>query len=455
MLIDSRDLHYEALNRALALQGSQYVISYADHLASFDGLPTKTKLNMLTQTRGLSVDVHDAIFNKKQELTLEVFAEKINMNEHIFSAVEKLYQSGYKIGVASNAVRQTVLVSLEKLGIAKFVSSVVSNEEISNPKPHPEIYIKALSELKQAPEDVLVCEDNAFGKEAALRAGCKLCPIACPDQTRYDYIERHIAYYNSFEKSVIPSPWIDTPTMNIVIPMAGAGSRFANVGYKDIKPMIKVGRKPMIKVVCDNLNLVGKFIFIVQKAHNDAYKFDKWMSMICGSNPFEIVQVDKLTEGAACTVLAAKEFINNDNPMLIANSDQFIEWDSAKFMYDMVSNDADGGILTFHCPSKDKKWSFAKHDEKGVVSQVKEKDAISETATVGVYYWKMGKQFVAAAEEMIACNDRVNNEFYVCPVYNYNIKHHQKVVISNCKKMWGIGTPEDLEHFMANFKGSF
>ena len=164
----------------------------------------------------------------------------------------------------------------------------------------------------------------------------------------------------------------------------------------------------------------------------------------------KIVTVDELTEGAACTTLLAKEHIDNDRPLLLANSDQFIEWSSNKFMYSMVADEIDGGILTF--PSTHPKWSYAKLNRQGFVSEVAEKVPISEHATVGIYYWKHGSDYVKYANQMISKNIRVNNEFYVCPVFNEAIQDDKKIKISGIKaeQMWGLGTPEDLNNFLNN-----
>jgi dTDP-glucose pyrophosphorylase len=228
--------------------------------------------------------------------------------------------------------------------------------------------------------------------------------------------------------------------------MAGAGSRFSKVGYTFPKPLIEVKGKPMIQVVVENLNIDAQHVFIVQKEHYEKYHLKTLLNLI--SPGCEIVQVDGLTEGAACTTLLAKECINGDFPLLIANSDQFIEWDSNEFMYSMGSDSIDGGILSFR--STHPKWSFAKLDENGYVERIAEKEPISDIATVGIYYWSKGSDYVKYAEEMIANNIRVNDEFYVAPVYNEAVKGGKKIKTFDVKSMWGIGTPEDLKVFLEN-----
>lgn len=230
--------------------------------------------------------------------------------------------------------------------------------------------------------------------------------------------------------------------------MAGAGSRFEQAGYTFPKPLIDVKGKPMIQVVVENLNIDANYIYVVQKSHREKYNLDTLLNLITPG--CKIVEVDGVTEGAACTALLAKEYINNDAPLFFANSDQFAEWDSNEFMYKMQETEADGGIVTFKAIHP--KWSFAKIDNSGYITEVAEKNPISDNATVGFYYWKHGSDFVKYAEQMIAKNTRVNNEFYVCPVFNEAINDKKIVRAFEIKKLWGLGTPEDLRYFIENKK---
>jgi dTDP-glucose pyrophosphorylase len=230
--------------------------------------------------------------------------------------------------------------------------------------------------------------------------------------------------------------------------MAGAGSRFEQAGYTFPKPLIDVKGKPMIQVVTDNLNIKANFVYVVQKAHRKKYNLDTLLNLITPN--CKIVEVEGVTEGAACTALLAKEYIDNDKPLFFANSDQFVEWDSNEFLYKMNETEADGGIVTFKATHP--KWSFAKVNEEGLVTEVAEKNPISDTATVGFYYWKKGADFVKYAEEMIEEEIRVNNEFYVCPVFNQAIRDNKEIRIFNVDNMWGLGTPEDLKYYLENIK---
>ena len=206
--------------------------------------------------------------------------------------------------------------------------------------------------------------------------------------------------------------------------MAGAGSRFQQAGYSKPKPLIEINNKPMIQCVIDSLKLEGNYIFIVQKEHQVKYNINSLDDL---KPNCKIIELDKITEGAACTTLLAKKLINNNNPLIIANSDQYIEWDSIKSMYNFNSKKIDGSILTFEAIHP--KWSYAKVDKNNLVTEVAEKKVISKNATVGVYYWKKGSDYVKYADQMIKKNIRVNNEFYVCPVFNEAILDKKKIII--------------------------
>lgn len=236
--------------------------------------------------------------------------------------------------------------------------------------------------------------------------------------------------------------------INILIPMAGWGSRFSAAGHKDPKPLIDVNGIPMIQCVIKNLNLNGNFIFLVLREHYEKYYLKYLLPLICDKNNCKIIIVDSVTEGACCTALLAKELINNDNELIIANSDQFIlGWMADNFFNYVNIKQADGAILTFI--DDDSKWSFVRLGKNSnIITEVAEKKQISNIASVGIYYWKKGSDFVNSAEEMIKQNIRVNNEFYIAPTYNILISNNKKIYNYPIAEMHGLGTPEDLNRFL-------
>src|SRR4029078_3719421 len=191
--------------------------------------------------------------------------------------------------------------------------------------------------------------------------------------------------------------------INIVIPMAGLGSRFKDVGYTVPKPLIPINDKPMIQIVIENLNIKGQYIFIVMNEHCENYQLDSLLKKVVPN--CIIIKIDKLNDVAARSVLLAEKYINNNIPLVIANCDQFLEWNSNDFIYKAKTENLDALISTFN--DTNPKWSFVKLNNE-LVCEVKQKQVISNIATTGIYYWKFGKDFVHYAKQMIEKNIRTN-----------------------------------------------
>lgn len=443
VLLDLKEIHFEALNRALLTIDEKYVISPEEHVKTFDGLSTKRKLTMLTELKGFPAEEANTVNELKQKFTVDLLADFQKVNHHIKFVIESLKEDGYLFYVASNAIRHTVELGLEKLGISHLVDKVYSNQDVRASKPNPEIYLKCMVEASVAPSETLIIEDSKHGREAAVMSGAHVCGV----DNSFDFTYKRI---KTFAGGISSDPvrWAGKSDLNILIPMAGAGSRFAKEGYKLPKPLIDVNGKPMIQHVVDNLNCDAHFIFVVQEEHYEKYNLGSYLELIAPG--CDIVKTNGVTEGAACTTLLAKNLIDNDKHLLIANSDQFVEWESCDFMYSMLSDDADGGILTFK--ADDPKWSYVKLGLDGYACELAEKVVISDEATVGIYYWRQGSEYVRLAEQMIAQDIRVNNEFYVAPVYNEAFKEGKRVKIFRADTMWGLGTPQDLNYFLEHHK---
>ena len=443
VLVNTKLIHFEALNSALKKYNFDE-ISIDDHVKIFDGLPTIEKLKLLQKTKKLPKKFFSKIQKFKQKITSEILKRKIKKNNKIIKIMRNLHNK-YKIVVATNAVNSTLNICLNKLGIEKYVDFKLSNEDINKPKPNPEIYLRIFVKFGIYPSEALIIEDSHYGREAAISSGAKLLPIKKIEELNLKKIRLNLTSKKMINKKNVS--WEDNK-MNILIPMAGAGKRFFDAGYIFPKPLIEIDNKPMIQWVIESLNLQANYIFIIQKEHQEKYNIKSVLKILQPN--CKIIELDHLTEGAACTTLLAKEFINNDDPLIIANSDQYINWNSSKAFYDFNSKNLDGAILTFEAIHP--KWSYAKCNNEGFVTEVAEKKVISKNATVGVYYWKHGSDYVKSAEEMIKKNIRVNNEFYVCPVYNEFLMKNKKIKIHKVDKMWGLGTPEDLNNFIQKMK---
>ena len=442
VLVDARELHYNALNDALFLIDEKYVINRDEHLSTYDGLSTTKKLNLLTKNKGLPKSLHNQVWKTKQQMTLKLIDE-FSVDERIRDILKKLKSENYTIACATNSIRETAKLQLIRKGFFEYIDFMYSNQDVKNPKPNSEMYLRCMIKAEVNPNETLIIEDSHIGRKGAISSGGILCGVKDTKDVTYNKIKKYI---NDMNDEVKPK-W-QGGKMNVLIPMAGAGSRFEQAGYSFPKPLIEVNGKPMIQVVVENLNIDAKHIFIVQKEHYEKYNLKYLLNLITNNN-CEIVQVDSMTEGAACTTLLAKKYIDNDEPLMIANSDQFVEWDSNEFMYSMVADNVDGGILSFEATHP--KWSFVKLDDDGFVCEVAEKKPISNIATVGIYYWAEGSDYVKYSEQMIEKDIRTNNEFYVCPVYNEAIGDDKKIKVFPINKMWGLGTPEDLERFINDF----
>lgn len=231
--------------------------------------------------------------------------------------------------------------------------------------------------------------------------------------------------------------------MNVIIPMAGAGKRFSDVGYTTPKPFIQVKGKPMVQAVVENLNIDGRHIFIVQNKHSIADGLEKFLKSL--KPDCVVIGIDELTEGPACTALLAKEHIT-EKPLIIVNCDQMIhDFDVNKLVEFSEKNNADGVLGAFISSSK--KNSYMQLDPQGEVIDVKEKIVISNTATNGLHFWKNGKDFISSSQKMIKMNERYNNEFYIAPSFNYLVKDGKRILPYFYNLHFPIGTPEDLNRY--------
>jgi HAD superfamily hydrolase (TIGR01509 family) len=447
VLMDSREMHFEALNSALKMvAGEEYLISKEEHLSLYDGLPTRRKLQMLHEKKGLPTALFDDIAKMKQVSTIDYLHNHVEVDKELVEIFETLkYNLGFSIGVASNSVRSTLKVALFRLGIINEVDYWVSNEDVKHNKPYPEMYWQIMTVCKTLPRNCVIIEDSHIGRQGALDSGATLLPVENRADLTKDKVGEIVDVLTNGKKPK-RIPW-RSKKMNVLIPMAGAGSRFAAAGYTFPKPLIEIKGKPMIQVVVENLNIDAHYIFIVQKEHNEKYNLKQMLNVIAPG--CDVILTDGVTGGAALSTLLARSLIDNDSPLVIANSDQFVEWNSNEVLYAFTADGVDGGILTFD--SFHPKWSYASLDENGFVKEVAEKKVISNHATVGIYYWKKGSDYVNAVSNMVAAGDKTNGEFYVAPAFNYAIDLGLKIRVKDIPAMHGLGTPEDLQEFLLHY----
>jgi HAD superfamily hydrolase (TIGR01509 family) len=434
VLIDSKEIHFNSLNLALSEIDKAYVISEEDQSNTFEGLSTRAKLDILSYSKGLPKELHNVIWEKKQIYSSEMF-QVFERDEDLINIFKIIKAFNIKIGVASNAIRKTVVGSLKSLGVYDFVDYALSNEDVSNPKPNPEIYKTMISLLGSSPEKTIIFEDSDIGQAAAEASLAKLFPVTERKDVSLSYISKAI---NFLSPDTFP---------NILIPMAGSGSRFFKAGYQDPKPLIDVDGKPMIQRVVENIDIPGSYIFIVQSEHYEKYNLEVALTKLVPE--CKIIQVNGVTDGAARTALLAKQHIDNQKPLIIANSDQLLDWDSSEFIFQLLEAGADGNMALFL--ANEDKWSYAKIKNNRII-EVAEKVVISNNASTGIYGWTKGSDYVKYAEQMIEKNIRVNNEFYICPVYNEAIGDNKRILPIFVNNMYGLGTPEDLDKYLKNKK---
>ena len=341
VLYDSKKFHFEALNKALNKVSKKYEISFQEHVNIYDGLPTLKKLELLTSNKGLDITLHESIWQDKQIITAGLL-DQIELNTELKKNLETLKEEKYKLAVASNSIKKTVIKVLENLNIIQLFDLIISNEDVLNAKPHPEMYWNCMSQLKILPKETFIIEDSPVGRLGAKMSGANYLFVNSSDDLNNAFFE-NILNYNDDMSDL--NKYYDK-NLNVLIPMAGKGSRFSEKGYVFPKPLIEINGKPMIQIVVENINIEANYIFIVLQEHIEKYNIDKMLKLIVPN--CTIVVTDGITEGAASTTLLAKQFINNDNPLVIANSDQYIEWNPREAMYNFTSKDIDGGILTFN-----------------------------------------------------------------------------------------------------------
>lgn len=238
--------------------------------------------------------------------------------------------------------------------------------------------------------------------------------------------------------------------MNIVIPMAGRGSRFAEVGVQTPKPLIDVRGKPMYAWATESLplSLAKRIVFICLAEHLEDLRLRQDVEARYGRLDPLIVPLDHVTEGQACTVLCARELIDSDEPLLIFNADTYCRTGLDESLPGLERS-VDGILGVFEAPGE--KWSFARVDARGRVVETAEKRRISPWASTGLYHFTRGRDFVRYADAMIRDGERVNGEFYVAPVYNRMIADGADIRVDVAKEVWVLGTPEDLGYFEEHY----
>ena len=216
VLIDAKKIHQEALNLALAKVNQNLIIDWSDHLSIYDGLKTSQKLELLSKNKGLSPSFYDQIWKEKQEYT-ESMLDKLNYNENIYNCLHYLKSQGYIIACCSNSIANTINKSLEKIKTLDFFDLILSNEDVVNSKPHPEMYWQAMSKFRIYPEETMIIEDSPHGLKAASSSGAHVYRVKNPEDITLKNIINNIKSFEANKKMTVPK-WTDKK-LNVLIPM--------------------------------------------------------------------------------------------------------------------------------------------------------------------------------------------------------------------------------------------
>lgn len=440
VLADSTKLHFETTREALAKFGyKNYTIEEDLALGT---IPTRQKLFKLSEQGKISeLDISN-IWTYKGVLTSSRFDKEIAISPQIPILFEKLKEKGINIAIATNARRDYLDMILDKIG-RENVDYALSSTETGKPKPNPECYLTHMMFFGVSPKETVIVEDSFHGKTAAWLSGAHVYPVR--DAFHWSFREL-LGFINRLDRKPLIVPHI-SQDINVVVPMAGLGSRFPKEIWKHPKPFIDVDGKPMIKRVVENINVEARHIFIVRKEHmeNDYYRY-----VVNNLVPdYKIVEVDRTTSGAASTVLLAETYISSKE-LLIVNSDNMIDWNAAEVINSFKGHNA--GLVCFEETDLDNKWSYVAVDSENRIREVREKKVISNYATTGHYWFKSGHDFIKAANKMIEVNDRTNNEFYVAPIFNYLKNGKGTIFKIEKERFWGLGTPKELEFFLRNYR---
>ena len=429
-LVETRDLHKEALNEALrCVAGTLFVISEEEHKTEYDGLSTAQKLKKLNAVKNLNPELNKAIWARKQELTNEMVSKTVKPDGRIISVIAELKRLGFPIGVASNCIRSSVDLILKCLGIYDLVDLSVSSDDVEFAKPAPDIYLKAAACFGIPPGELLVVEDAPFGWQAAVMVGARLLRIASPADVTLQLLLGKIGELNN-----------TTDPITVVVPLAGSiPNVHADSGVRGLHPALYDvrGRACIEHAISSIISLRHpmEFVFVVigdSIPDSLLLKATQWL-------PTRVVRLNAPTRGALESVLAAKQFIRPTAPLLISDGSHVVEWRPGHDIDDLLDarNCAAAVSVT---RSDDSRWSYATVDPDGLVSSVQEKSRISNTALTGLYMWRSGAEFLRDAHEAVVSGPRLRGLMYVAPVLNYVIGRHERVRALDVQGMHSLRT---------------
>ena len=427
VLVDSSDIQYQSTIDAINRYTKIDITTEIDKILK-STITTKKKLNYLIEQNIISNAQLLDIYNEKKKIADNTFNNlKINdVKVRLFSFLKK---KGCKIAIVTNSNKNSAKIILKSLGLYNFLDLLISNEDVINPKPHSEPYIRAISHFGGELKNFIIFEDSEIGLTSAYGTGCKVYKVENTNDINLSLIKQ-----------------LNNLNRNILIPAAGLGSRFQKRGFKLQKPLIKLENKTLIEHAITSLDIEGNYIFVIRKLDNNSNI--ELITALRNIQPeCKVIEIDYVTEGSASTCYLAKELIDNDDELIISNCDQILNWDSKKFLE--YSSNYDCCVLTYK--SNEDKNSFIKTDENNKGIEIREKEVISDNALVGVHYFKKGSDFIKSYEHIFNYKIQFKNEYYVSTVCNHLINEGKEVVNYSFQEnelYYSTGTPEDYFKYM-------
>jgi len=459
VLVESKELHYETLNDALeTMAGPQYRISWGEHQCIYDGLSTRQKLALLQLTPAVA----EAVFQRKQELTLERIRDQIKPNLAIKETLRRLKALAYPIAVASNCIRQSVHAFLTALDLWDVVDVVFSNEDVKQPKPHPDMYLKVAESFGIQPGQLLIVEDSTKGFEAAVRAGGQLFKVATPADVRLEPLQQRLSESHEPELHIViplarPSPscfWLDGPDqLPVEVPLQ----------------LMDMAGQILLQRMCDNIRPAGRrcrWIFLVRETQQVKYRLDSLLPRVTHYEPTVVIGVKTEQLGAMATVLLASEWIDNDTPLWIFDGGHVIQWTSNSLaLWDLLQQHP--AAVTIH-QDQDRRWSYVETapqrstvdlaapqrstGESVLVTQIREKTPISCKACTGLYGWRHGRDFVKAAHFLRQRNVSYLGQFFISQTLQQCLEAPDyQVAALPVTKSWSLRSFTEIAEFRRSY----
>lgn len=405
-LVETKEIHQKAFNQAiLKIAGEKYVIT---NLEDYEAMTTLQKLRKLNLTKNMPVEFNKKIWDLKQELTNQFIEQELIIDNRLVTELTKIKAFGYPIGVASNCIRSTVDLILKKIGIYSLIDVSISNNDVENPKPAPDMYQRIAKSFGTSPDRLLVVEDSHVGFVSAILAETKLLKVDSPKMITADLILQKADQINC-----------EPEEYNIVIPLAGICSRYQD---QDIPFWLEeIREKPLITHIVESLlsnKFSQRFIFVVYGNYNA----DSVLIKSTGYRPTKIIKLDSPTAGSMMTVEKAIQYLNQ-SPILVCDGSHIISWKPGDSIDTILICRKDGALTTIN--SSDPRWSYIfteKMNSKEINPpqiSVVAKNKISNLACTGLYYFKEKHVLKSSIEKCRKEKMVINGNYYISSAFNF------------------------------------